>query len=745
MVALPLLFLAAYLYRRRRFMRNGLDGLSLDEAVPPEILNHIFQGLDPKDILLVREVSQSWRKFIDDSGIWKRKYQEKFPQPIPQHITTGNTNWMEMYFYMQTAEKNMATRRPKYTVTDIEGHHAPVQHVTCSWDTIFSADATGIIHIWNLHENRLLQSIEMSLPIQQLMITPDGQFLIIIAGNPDSGVIYVWERQFSGQWIAKWTRSYYIAKRKDRQVHVKSVEHAKISHFGSEPVLLTLGKGPYIEFWSLRDFGKHLTSIKSSISTLWDFACLQNGRVIYTIGESKCEKWILHPQRLTYEKSFETALTVFLAHPFIAGSHWSLHAKGNSHQSDQVDLFFWLNSPNGTEIKVYRIQWDHTIHASQHADVAAISQFSGHTNSMVRAVDFNSHIAIIAKESSHVIHFMTMDPKSHRPMVLPMFCNGGKVTSVFADTDKIVVGCEDDNTVHVWDFSQRKSPEAKSRDTISLIGLYWSLCTDIYSLRRSKSVSRDRLRFHRRILFNLLSILPMAIFWRHTFASLFFVALFMLNVSPLRKYSIIRLGIFYGIYRSVIDALIVSKLHGVLYYLPLLWISIMTSGLEKAMRCSSSGRALVSVPIGYYNLAGTILCIAGYGDLWENNTGVLSAILLYDYWFFWIGMSHRSLLSFEQHRIEILLWIVLPYATFIGGLILWYVNLMVWFFSETSFWTLIPPMFTLSNFILRLHMSLYPYCGNYIASTAWNPASKFMKEGGFLYMYLFLLLWVTLL
>lgn len=54
---------------------------------------------------------------MDNSDVWREKYKQTFSQVVPRELTQVlKLSWREFFFYRSSAEKNMASSRPKYTV-----------------------------------------------------------------------------------------------------------------------------------------------------------------------------------------------------------------------------------------------------------------------------------------------------------------------------------------------------------------------------------------------------------------------------------------------------------------------------------------------------------------------------------------------------------------------------------------------------------------------------------------------------
>lgn len=218
----------------------------------------------------------------------------------------------------------------------------------------------------------------------------------------------------------------------------------------------------------MENFGAHVNSIRSGLQNIWGVTTLQDGVIVYVIGDAQCEGWLFRPYRNAYERviravlSFfgnhsQKSLTDFLSHPF-RGDRWYLRMKSNSHGNHQITLIFWSVHNNGvpvTEMSIYKLCWEDPY--SQ----GLVGHYSSSTSSRLSALDFNDHIVAVGKENSPYIYFMAMDIDTPKASVIPTFVNSGRVESIYADVDKIVVGCSDSNAVHVWDFSGRKIERVK--------------------------------------------------------------------------------------------------------------------------------------------------------------------------------------------------------------------------------------------------------------------------------------------
>lgn len=166
--------------------------------------------------------------------------------------------WRELFFYRKTAKENMlASFKPKYSVFDLYGHTSRVTCVTSSWNTIFSADDSGVILVWNLADGKLQQTLRVPLPVRQLLAPSKFPGYLIACGEhpQGSGAIYVWEKVSHNNqvdWVPRWSRSYF-RRRDESVINVTHVEHLTLCSFGSGHALLTSDHTPVIQV-SLRFF-----------------------------------------------------------------------------------------------------------------------------------------------------------------------------------------------------------------------------------------------------------------------------------------------------------------------------------------------------------------------------------------------------------------------------------------------------------------------------------------------------------
>lgn len=272
----------------------------------------------------------------------------------------------------------------------------------------------------------------------------------------------------------------------------------------------------------------------------------------------------------------------------------------------------------------------------------------------------------------------------------------------------------------------------------------------MFYLRSHQYCNRESLHLLRRWIVSFLSLAPFILFFsdKNTTAPYLLILLAFIRGSKYRKYPFIRFFLLWvlslqmqSLFRPSSERTSESEptwlipTHTVFYYLPFFWITTLSAGIERGMKCASSGRAMIQVPSSYYvfvMLLGTVAC---FGDHWENPRSIIESIFMYDFWFFLIGISHGSLIPPTYSRLELIVWIFVPYLTCIFPIFLWFLDFL---FSIVglSFWAKVPAMFTITNVILRLHLSLYGFFSNMIAISlsARNPPN-FVKHGGLLLIY----------
>lgn len=93
-----------------------------------------------------------------------------------------------------------------------------------------------------------------------------------------------------------------------------------------------------------------------------------------------------------------------------------------------------------------------------------MSRTTGKAFGRFSCFDFNDHLAAIGQQTSNLIYFLNLDsPNGNYPAfttqntarvpLMPAFSNVGNVSAVFTDEEKVIVGCQDIPSLHVWDFS----------------------------------------------------------------------------------------------------------------------------------------------------------------------------------------------------------------------------------------------------------------------------------------------------
>jgi len=128
----------------------------------------------------------------------------------------------------------------------------------------------------------------------------------------------------------------------------------------------------------------------------------------------------------------------------------------------------------------------------------------------------------------------------------------------------------------------------------------------------------------------------------------------------------------------------------------------------------------------------------------ETRRDVIGSLLLYDYWFLLVGLMRGLPLQANLTGIEFIAFLILPYLTYVVGIGLEVLSLFSGIIFGFYFRQEVPPLLTLTNLVLRLHMSGYAFFSTVIASAmARKPtqAIPFVQNGGLIWIYCGLLFW----
>jgi len=307
-----------------------------------------------------------------------------------------------------------------------------------------------------------------------------------------------------------------------------------------------------------------------------------------------------------------------------------------------------------------------------------------------------------------------------------------------------------------------------------ILKITWLLLTHTFAIRTQQMYSSKFLHHWRRVVSLTLSLLPIFLIFFlnscYTGIVLLLVLYFMLCSSkssvrkhPLRFLLIILIvgewhsaittpenSLFYrlsphqdsNLYYYIDTQSDINGSLSLMQYMPLLWLLILTSGIEIGMKSSSGGRAILSLPYSYYIMVVVLLNLAYYGDNQDDRHSVVSSFFFYDWWFIIIGLIKGLILHSMYDPLEIFAWILLPYVVeMIQVTLIGLASFVANVCFDSPVWSHLPPLLTLTNMILRTHMSCYIYFNNVIAvSMAAKEPSLFIKHGGLVAIYIVLLI-----
>ena len=153
------------------------------QALPQELLIHIFSGLNAQRTCACSLVCKEWRELSQDNILWRGLFTSMFPTCNP----SGIENFQKAYQDQHTAYSNLANG--VYASHTLTGHTRGVSCLAVIDGKLVSGSWDNTIKVWDLKTDQCLHTLTGHTDGVSSLAVIDGK---LVSGSLDN-TIKVWE------------------------------------------------------------------------------------------------------------------------------------------------------------------------------------------------------------------------------------------------------------------------------------------------------------------------------------------------------------------------------------------------------------------------------------------------------------------------------------------------------------------------------------------------------------------------